>query len=403
MIKEYFSTFVQNRLLFLLNFLRLFKMLSSSLRTLGIAITSLTLLAGCQEKESNTQAAMQMPPQEVLVEVVEPRHLVVKTTLPGRVQALRTAEVRARVEGIIQQRLFTEGSEVEAGQLLFQIDPSTLKADLDAAKASLARAEADLTQANLKRKRFANLLGKKAVSQQQFDEALALAKQAEADVAASKAAVARAQIDLEYASVRAPITGRIGRALVTEGALVGKSEATHLATIEQLDPIYVNFTQSSSELLRLRRGNEGQDLAVKDPKVNVTLEDSSLYSHPGKLLFSEMTVDPSTGEVLLRAELPNPDRLLLPGMFLRVSLDQAEYKQALTISQRSLIRSAQGDMVMSVLPDGKVVPLPVQTDRAQGDRWIIRNGLQGGEQVILEGLQKARPGATVKAVIAGGA
>ncbi|MCG8535154.1 MAG: efflux RND transporter periplasmic adaptor subunit [Pseudomonadales bacterium] len=378
-------------------------MLSSSLRTLGIAITSLTLLAGCQEKESNTQAAMQMPPQEVLVEVVEPRHLVVKTTLPGRVQALRTAEVRARVEGIIQQRLFTEGSEVEAGQLLFQIDPSTLKADLDAAKASLARAEADLTQANLKRKRFANLLGKKAVSQQQFDEALALAKQAEADVAASKAAVARAQIDLEYASVRAPITGRIGRALVTEGALVGKSEATHLATIEQLDPIYVNFTQSSSELLRLRRGNEGQDLAVKDPKVNVTLEDSSLYSHPGKLLFSEMTVDPSTGEVLLRAELPNPDRLLLPGMFLRVSLDQAEYKQALTISQRSLIRSAQGDMVMSVLPDGKVVPLPVQTDRAQGDRWIIRNGLQGGEQVILEGLQKARPGATVKAVIAGGA
>ena len=378
-------------------------MLSSSLRTLGIAITSLTLLAGCQEKESNTQAAMQMPPQEVLVEVVEPRHLVVKTTLPGRVQALRTAEVRARVEGIIQQRLFTEGSEVEAGQLLFQIDPSTLKADLDAAKSSLARAEADLTQANLKRKRFANLLGKKAVSQQQFDEALALAKQAEADVAASKAAVARAQIDLEYASVRAPITGRIGRALVTEGALVGKSEATHLATIEQLDPIYVNFTQSSSELLRLRRGNEGQDLAVKDPKVNVTLEDSSLYSHPGKLLFSEMTVDPSTGEVLLRAELPNPDRLLLPGMFLRVSLDQAEYKQALTISQRSLIRSAQGDMVMSVLPDGKVVPLPVQTDRAQGDRWIIRNGLQGGEQVILEGLQKARPGATVKAVIAGGA
>lgn len=378
-------------------------MLSSSLRTLGIAITSLTLLAGCQEKESNTQAAMQMPPQEVLVEVVEPRHLVVKTTLPGRVQALRTAEVRARVEGIIQQRLFTEGSEVEAGQLLFQIDPSTLKADLDAAKASLARAEADLTQANLKRKRFANLLGKKAVSQQQFDEALALAKQAEADVAASKAAVARAQIDLEYASVRAPITGRIGRALVTEGALVGKSEATHLATIEQLDPIYVNFTQSSSELLRLRRGNEGQDLAVKDPKVNVTLEDSSLYSHPGKLLFSEMTVDPSTGEVLLRAELPNPDRLLLPGMFLRVSLDQAEYKQALTISQRSLIRSAQGDMVMSVLPDGKVVPLPVQTDRAQGDRWIILNGLQGGEQVILEGLQKARPGATVKAVIAGGA
>ncbi|WP_233716626.1 efflux RND transporter periplasmic adaptor subunit [Ketobacter alkanivorans] len=341
-----------------------------------------------------------MPPPEVLVEVVKPRHLVVKTTLPGRVQALRTAEVRARVEGIIQERLFTEGSEVEAKQLLFQIDPATLQADLDAAEAQLARAEADLTQATLKQKRFANLLNKKAVSQQQYDEAFAIAKQAEADVASAKAAVARASIDLQYASVRAPITGRIGRALVTEGALVGKSEATHLATIEQLDPLYVNFTQSSNALLRLRQGNAGRDLAVQDPKVSVLLEDGSSYPHPGKLLFSEMTVDPGTGEILLRAQLPNPDRLLLPGMFVRVSLDQAEYKQALTVSQKALIRSNQGDMVMSVLADGKVVPLPVKTDRAQGDRWIIRSGLQGGEQIIIEGLQKAKPGATVKAIVA---
>ncbi|RLU02857.1 MAG: efflux RND transporter periplasmic adaptor subunit, partial [Ketobacter sp.] len=329
-----------------------------------------------------------------------PRHLVLKTTLPGRVQALRTAEVRARVEGIIQERRFTEGTEVAASELLFQIDPSTLQADLNAAKARLARAQADLTQATLKQKRFANLLKRKAVSQQDYDEAYALAKQSEADVAAAQAALARAKIDLEYASVRAPITGRIGRALVSEGALVGNGAATHLATIEQLDPIYVNFTQSSSELLRLRRGNEGQDLAVEDPHVSVTLEDGSEYPHSGKLLFSEMTVDPGTGEILLRAQLPNPERLLLPGMFVRVILDQAEYKQALTVSQRSLIRTAQGDMVMSVLADGKVVPLPVKTDRAQGDRWIIKSGLQGGEQIIIEGLQKARPGATVKAVVA---
>ncbi|MEE2730397.1 MAG: efflux RND transporter periplasmic adaptor subunit [Pseudomonadota bacterium] len=371
-------------------------------RATATLLAASLLLWGCNDSDSGAPGAagMQMPPAEVLVEVVTPRHLVVKTTLPGRVQALRTAEVRARVEGIIQERRFNEGTEVAASELLFQIDPSTLQADLDAAKARLARAKADLTQATLKQKRFANLLKRKAVSQQDYDEAFALAKQAEADVAAAQAAVARSQIDLEYASVRAPITGRIGRALVSEGALVGNSGATHLATIEQLDPIYVNFTQSSSELLRLRRGSEGQDLSVEDPHVTVLLEDGSEYAHGGKLLFSEMTVDPGTGEILLRAQLPNPERLLLPGMFVRVSLDQAEYKQALTISQRALIRTAQGDMVMSVLPDGKVVPLPVKTDRAQGDRWIIKSGLQGGEQVIIEGLQKARPGATVKAVVA---
>ncbi|MBA55112.1 MAG: efflux transporter periplasmic adaptor subunit [Pseudomonadales bacterium] len=376
---------------------------SSKLRTAATLVAATLLLSGCNDSKSggNGAAGMQMPPPEVLVEVVKPRHLVLKTTLPGRVQALRTAEVRARVEGIIQERRFTEGTEVDAGELLFQIDPSTLQADLNAAKARLARAQADLTQATLKQKRFANLLKRKAVSQQDYDEAYALAKQSEADVAAAQAALARAKIDLEYASVRAPITGRIGRALVSEGALVGNSgAATHLATIEQLDPIYVNFTQSSSELLRLRRGNEDENLTIEDPHVTVQLEDGSEYSHGGKLLFSEMTVDPGTGEILLRAQLPNPERLLLPGMFVRVSLDQAEYKQALTVSQRSLIRTAQGDMVMSVLADGKVVPLPVKTDRAQGDRWIIKSGLQGGEQIIIEGLQKARPGATVKAVVA---
>lgn len=369
-------------------------LLSSRPHLVGVLLASL-LLAAC-DKQAPDQNDAGMHPPEVKVEIVQPQRVVVKAELPGRVQARRTAEVRARVEGIIQERLFTEGSEVKAGDLLFQIDPATLRAVLDATKANVARAEADLAQAQLKQKRLQNLLARNAVSPQEYDEAFARAKQAEADVAAAKAAHTRSSIDLDYAAVRAPITGRIGRALVTEGALVGKNEATHLATIEQLDPIYVNFTQSSSEMMRIRR-QRGNDPATS-AQVRVLLEDGSTYGHEGKLLFSEMTVDPGTGEVLLRAEVPNPDRLLLPGMFVRVEVEQAVYEQAFTVSQRALIRSAQGEMVMTVLPDGKVVPLPVKTERAQGDRWIIRSGLSGGEQVIVEGLQKVKPGATAVAV-----
>lgn len=356
------------------------------------------LLAACGDSGQDAPDMDHAPP-EVLVEIVKPQRVVVKTELPGRVQALRTAEVRARVEGIIQERRFTEGSEVSVNDLLFQIDPATLKADLDAAQANLARAEADLTQTRLKQKRLQNLLARNAVSQQEYDEAFALQKRAEADVAAARAALARASIDLEYAGVRAPITGRIGRALVSEGALVGKGEATHLATIEQLDPIYVNFTQSSSEMLQFRRERAARQTAgVADPDVRVLLEDGSTYDHPGRLLFSEMTVDPGTGEVLLRAEVPNPDRTLLPGMFVRVDVEQAVYEHAFTVSQRALIRTAQGEQVMTVLPDGKVVPLPVKAQRAQGDRWIISSGLSGGEQVIVEGLQKVQPGITARAI-----
>ena len=363
------------------------------------SVIAAVLLSGCGESGEKSGGDDGSVP-EVVVEVVKPERVVVKTELPGRVQALRTAEVRARVEGIIQKRLFTEGSELEAGTLLFQIDPATLQADLDAAKATLARTEADLAIAQIKQKRMKNLLARKAVSQQEFDEAQASAKQAEANVAAAKATVLRAQIDLDYASVRAPISGRIGRALVTEGALVGKNEATHLTTIEQLDPLYVNFTQSSSEILKYRRKRmEDSSSGVEEPDVQVLLEDGTEYDHHGKLLFSEMTVDPGTGEVLLRAEVPNPDRLLLPGMFVRVDVEQAVYQQAFTISQRALIRTAQGEQVMTVLPDGKVVPLPIKTERAHGNRWIVSSGLTGGEQVIVEGLQKVRPGETAKAVI----
>lgn len=373
-------------------------MFSSPRHFLSILFLSTLALSSCGGG-GNDGVKSQAPVPEVVVEVVKPERIVVKTELPGRVQAVWTAEVRARVDGIIQKRLFTEGSEVNAGDLLFQIDPATLQANLDASKANGARAEAILGQAQLKQKRLQNLLARNAVSTQEYDEAVAQTKQAEADVASAKAAVARAKIDLDYANVRAPITGRIGRALVTEGTLVSKSEATHLATIEQLDPLYVNFTQSSTEIMKYRRQRLlDQSTGATESGVQVLMEDGTRYEHPGKLLFSEMTVDPGTGEVLLRAEIPNPDRLLLPGMFVRVDVEQAVYQQAFTISQRALIRTATGELVMTVLPDGKVVPLPIKTERAYGNRWIVSSGLSGGEQVIVEGLQKVRAGTMAKAI-----
>ncbi len=343
------------------------------------------------------------PPPEVLVEVVRPQRVVVSTELPGRVQARRTAEVRARVEGIIQERRFREGSEVKAGDLLFQIDAARLQADADAARANLARAEADLTQTRLKQKRIVDLLARKSVSQQEYDESLAQLQRAQADVDLARAALTRATIDLEYARVVAPISGRIGRALVTEGALVGRNDATHLATIEQLDPIYVNFTQARGEMMHFSRERASRQGSKRpDPTVRILLEDGSLHEQEGTLLFAEMTVDPGTAEVLLRAEVPNPRHLLLPGMFVRVIAEQAIYEQALTVSQRALVRSAQGATVMTVDADGKVVPVTVTTGRAQGDRWIITSGLSGGEQVIVEGLQKVKPGGAARAVVAEG-
>lgn len=368
---------------------------------LALTLAGATLTA-CGGGDANGHPGAQMPPPEVAVETVTPGALTVSAELPGRVQAIRTAEVRARVEGILEKRVFTEGSEVKAGASLFRIDPSELKAAQQSAEAALARAEANLSLANLKAERYAKLVGNKAVSKQEYDEAAATAKQAQADVASAKAALVRAQLDLGYADVRAPIAGRIGRALVTEGALVGRNDATHLATIEQLDPIYVNFTQSSLELLELRkRFHFGLPGGLTDPEVSVKLEDGTTYAHTGKLLFSEMTVDPSTGEVLLRAEIPNPERQLLPGMFVRVNVQQGVLADAITVPQRALVRGAHGAMVMVVGADGKVAPMPVDTAFAQGDRWVLNSGLKGGEQVIVEGLMKVRPGMPAKAVPAG--
>lgn len=331
-----------------------------------------------------------MPPPEVDVITVTSGNATLTQDLPGRLQAYRTAQVRARVEGVIEKRLFQEGSDVKAGASLFQIDARTYKAAAESAKADLAIARQTV-------ERYVPLLKIKAVSQQEMDLADAKAKQAEA-------ALTRAEEDLENASVPAAISGRIGRTLVTEGALVGKGEATLLATIEQLDPIYVNFTQPGADVLRLKQAvKSGKLRRAETASVEMLLEDGSVYPQAGRIFFSDMAVDPATGAVSLRAEFPNPQRELLPGMFVRLRFPQALADNAIRVPQRAVQANPQGQFVMIVTPDGKAAPLPVKTGDMAGGDFIIAEGLKGGEQVIVNGLQKARPGSPVKAVPLNGA
>lgn len=369
----------------------------------ALPILVLLLLAGCQRNTekapAGAAAAGGMPPPEVEVIVASARSLPRSMEIPGRMQAVRTSQVRARVEGVVEKRLFAEGSEVKAGMPLFRIDPRTLQANLASADAAVAKAQADATMNGITVARLRNLLPAKAVSQQEYDLAIAKQKLAEADVASAQAARSRARIDLENSTVPAPISGRIGRALVTEGALVGRGEATPLATIEQLDPIYVDFAQSSADYLRLR---DGQKSAAKLP-VKLILEDGREYPSTGKLLFQDLAIDPATGSVGLRAEFPNPQRALLPGQFVSVRLPVSQAVDQITVPQRAVQASAQGQIVMIVTPDGKLAPQPVKTAGLAGADWIITEGLKGGEQVVVNGLQKARPGMAVKAMPAGGA
>jgi membrane fusion protein (multidrug efflux system) len=298
---------------------------------------------------------------------------------------VRSAQVRARVEGVVEKRLFTEGSDIKAGASLFQLDARTYSA-------SAASAEADLLVAKNTVERYRPLLEMKAVSRQEFDLAEAKQKQAEA-------ALAKAKLDLENSTVPAPISGRIGRALVTEGALVGKGEATQLATIEQLDPIYANFTQSNADLLRLQQAiKAGRLKRAEGAKVELLLEDGSVYGQPGKLQFTDLAVDPNTGSVQLRAEFPNPKRELLPGTFVRIRFPEAIMDSAIRVPQRAVMMSPQGQSVMLVDAEGKVAPRPVKVGAMSGSDWIVAEGLKGGEQVIVNGLQKARPGSVVKPV-----
>ena len=341
------------------------------------------------------------PAVEVGVVPVAPRTIGLVSELPGRLEASRVAQVRARVAGILQKRLFREGSDVKAGQLLFEIDSAPYRAAAASAEASLARALANLTQASAQAERYVPLVEANAISKQEYVNAVAAQKQAEADVAAAKAAVQTAQINLGYASVSAPIAGRIGRALVTEGALVGQGEATQLALVQQIDPMYVNFTQSTAEVLRLRKAVDSGKFrrsAADAAGVRVVLEDGTEYARAGRLLFADLTVDPTSGQIMLRAELPNPDGVLLPGMYVRVRLQQAQANEVIQLPQQAVARSGAGDSVMVVGADGKVSPRPVKVGSAQDGQWTVLEGLKAGEQVMVDGFQKLQPGAPVKAV-----
>ena len=355
---------------------------------------------GCKQ---STPATVAPSPPEVTVLTVQPERVAVTTDLPGRIDAVRVAEVRARVPGILLKRTFTEGAEVSAGDKLFEIDPAQFEADHRSAQANLAKAEATQRQTQVLADRVKSLLEAGAMSQQEYDNAVAAALEAEAEVQAEKAALSNASLSLGYATVTAPIGGTIGRALVTEGALVGANETTPLARIQQMDPVYFDFTQSSTDVLRLRRAlAEGslKSVAPGAAQVLLLLEDGTVYAHPGKLLFSDISVDPSTGMVGLRAEFPNPERLLLPGMFARGRLEQAVNEQALTLPQRTVSRGASGaGTVMIVTTDNKVEARSVELGDAIGDKWVVRAGLQAGDRVVVEGLQKVRPGSTVRPVV----
>lgn len=352
---------------------------------LALCLASVVSACGDGGKTSAMASASAMPPAEVDVVTVVAGRATLTQELPGRLQAVRTAQVRARVEGVVDKRLFEEGSDVAAGKSLYLLEPRTYAANQ-------ASAEADVALAGVTVERYKPLLAINAVSRQEYDQAVAKLKQAEATLA-------RAKLDLENASVPAPISGRIGRAMVTEGALVGRGEASLLATIEQLDPIYVNFTQSNADLLRLQQAiKAGRLKRSSELRVELLLEDGTVYAQPGRLMFSDLAVDPNTGSIQLRAEFPNPKRELLPGSFVRIRVPQAEMDKAIKLPQRAVMMSQQGSSVMVVDSENKVQQLPVTAGAMAGGDWIIEQGLKGGERVIVNGLQKARPGNVVKPV-----
>lgn len=360
------------------------------------------LLSGCGKQSAAGGPPRQAAPPEVGVVVIAPQRVPLTVELSGRTSPHLIAEVRPQVGGIIQKRLFAEGAEVTEGQVLYQIDAAPYRAAHASARAAVARAEANLEPLRLKQQRFKDLVQIHAVSQQDYDDVSAALKQAEAEVAVAKAALQAACINLDYTSVKAPISGRIGRSLVTTGALVTASQSVPLATIQQLDPIYVDVTQSSAELLRLKRELAGGTLKNGDAeqaRVKLLLEDGSPYPLPGSLKFSDVTVNQSTGSVTLRTLFPNPQQLLLPGMFVRARLEEGVMEQAILAPQRGVSYNPAGKAIALVVgADNKVEQRALQVVRAIGNQWLVSAGLQAGDRLIVEGLQKVRPGSAVKVV-----
>ena len=357
------------------------------------------ILCGCGQP-----ATKGGPPQsgpEVAVVTIQPKRLVITTELTGRTSANRVADVRPQVSGIIQKRLFVEGSDVKAGQVLFRIDPAPFQAVLDNASAALGRSEANLSANRSRADRLRELLADKAVSRQEYDDAAAVLKQVEADIRYWKAAVETARINLGYTSVTAPISGRIGRSSVTEGALVAAYQPMALATIQQLDPMYVDMPQSTTDLLRLRRRLEEGRLHNGKIRNNVRLllEDNSKYPLEGSLQFRDVTVDPTTGSVILRVIFPNPKGFLLPGMFVRAVVEEGVNEQAILIPQQAVSRNPKGEPLLFIVDaGGKVQQRMLILERAVVGEWLVSSGVSGGERVIVEGMQKVKPGVSVKAV-----
>lgn len=365
------------------------------------ALALLAVVSACSEADSAAEAQAQMPPPAVSVVELKAERISILNELPGRVAPTRIAEVRPRVSGIVVERVFEQGSLVEEGDVLYRIDPAPFRVQVESAEATLERARATQLQARQLADRQEKLSERNIVSQQQRDDAIAALAQANADVAIAEAGLAAARLDLNYADVKAPISGRIGRALITEGALVNPTSAENLATIQQLDPIYVDFTQPVNEMLRLKRALESGELAQVGEdaaRVRLKYDDGSEYEHAGKLLFQEAAVDATTGQVTLRAEFPNPDGDLLPGMYMRVLIEQGVQQQAIAIPKQAVQRDATGRaQVFTVNGQGVAEMKMVTLGRAIGNRWVVEDGLEPGQSIVVEGFQKLQPGATVKA------
>jgi membrane fusion protein (multidrug efflux system) len=359
-----------------------------------VLVSLLPLISGCGKPEAQAAAEPQAPEVSIITVVPQPRAIV--RELPGRIAPTRVADVRPRISGIVVQRMFSQGSEVKPGDPLYQIDPKPFEVELQAAEAALAKADAALEQAAAQARRVALLHQQKAVSEAEYERARGAAKQAEADVSARKVDVAKARLNLDYATIRAPIGGIVGAALVSEGALVVQGESTSLATIQQLDPIYADFTQSVTEMNKLRRSlasGEYDAIAPEVAKVRLVLDDGSIYPFPGKLLFSDARVDAQTGQVTLRGEFANPAKELLPGMYVRVQVEQGMDMDSIAIPQQAVQRNgAGGSEVFVVKNDGLVAIQPVRTASVLDGQWLISEGLKGGEKVVVEGFQKFAPG-----------
>ncbi|EDY82176.1 auxiliary transport protein, MFP family, putative [Verrucomicrobiia bacterium DG1235] len=363
----------------------------------ALVLLSSAFLAGCGSQETANPAAMQRPAPSVTVTEIKSEEIVITRELPGRATPFIIAEVRPQVDGIVEQRLFTEGALVTEGQALYQLDDARYQANYQVAKASLENAQSALKLARSEAKRSEDLFQSKAISAQEYDSSQTTLQQAEAQAKLAKASLDSSQITLDYSRIASPISGQIGKSTVTKGALVTANQATALATVQQLDPIYIDLTQSSSELLSFRRAIANGELLATDLPVKLILEDGTEYQHTGKFSFSEVSVDPTTGTYTLRVETPNPDHVLLPGMYLRGIVSEGIRPDGILVPQKAISRKFDGStQVMVVGADNKVESRPVQLGQTIGHKWIVESGLQLGDRVITNGLQKAPAGATVQ-------